>query len=112
MTEMTVFDLENGAERMRTSKKKQFVNAQRKAAEEKRSAESKARKVKRKKKARQRRLPRRSSAVSWKEGRQNSAREEEGGQKKEQTNYQATKAKAATRMGGEESNPGRVARRT
>ena len=86
---------------MRTSKKKQLENAERKALEQKRSTESKARKEKRKEKVKAeetakaiQRSPAGKKAAETLKLKRNETR------KKEQANYQATKAKAATRMGG------------
>jgi phage terminase large subunit-like protein len=86
---------------MRGNKRDQLMRAKRKALEQKRSAESKVRKEKRKAKGKAERIAKaiedspagKKSAETLKEKR-GTAR------KKEQANYQKTRARAATRMGG------------
>jgi hypothetical protein len=86
---------------MRTGKRQQFVSAERKALEQERSARSKARREKRKEKGRaeetaeaiQRSPAGRKAAETLKE-KSGMAR------KQEQANYQKTKARSATRLGG------------
>jgi hypothetical protein len=86
---------------MRTSRRKQLIGAQRKALEGKRSAESRARRAKRKEKGRAedvaqaiKRSPEGRKAAATLLAKRGIAR------KKEQANYQKTKARSASRMGG------------
>lgn len=86
---------------MRASKRKQLVQQQRKALEEKRSAESKVRKEKRKAKGKAEeiakaitRSPAGKKAAEALKAKRGVAR------KKEQANYQKTRARASARIGG------------
>jgi hypothetical protein len=86
---------------MRTSKREQLVNAQRNALERKRSTESKARKEKRREKGKAEdivrainRSPAGKKAAETLKAKRGIAR------RKEQANYQVTKSRSATRMGG------------
>ena len=86
---------------MRTSKKKQLNGAERKALEGKRSAESRARRAKRKEKGKAedivqaiRRSPEGRKAAATLLVKRGIAK------KKEQANFQKSKARSASRMGG------------
>ena len=86
---------------MRTSKREKLVHAERKALEQKRSAVSRARREKRKEKGRAedlakaiQRSPAGKRATAILKTKRGIAR------KQEQANYQKTRARAGTRMGG------------
>ena len=86
---------------MRGNKKRQLVQGQRRALEDKRSAESKLRKEKRKAKGKAAEI---AKAVKRSPAGKKAAKilaEKRGlARKKEQANYQKTGARAATRIGG------------
>ena len=86
---------------MRGNKKSQFVQGQRKALEEKRSAESRLRKEKRKVKGRAEEIVKAIQRSPAGRKAAETLKEERGrARKKEQANYQRSSARAATRMGG------------
>jgi hypothetical protein len=87
--------------RVRASKRKQLVMEQREAAKEKRSADSKVKKQKRKAKDKAEKIAKavkRSAAA--KEAAETLKEKRTIRRKKEQANYQKTRARASARMGG------------
>jgi hypothetical protein len=86
---------------MRTSKKKQLVNAQRKTQEQKRSAESKVRKEKRKAKGKAEEIAKAvKRGPAGRKVAETLKAKREVARGKEQANCQKTGARAATRIGG------------
>ena len=86
---------------MRTSKRTQLVNAQRKAIEEKRSVKSKVRKEKRKEEGKAEDIARAIKRSPAGKEAAEALKEKRGiAGNKEQANYQKTTARSATRMGG------------